>query len=311
MIVYKSRRILPRWEGDTLTLSEAARRFAREKETEATRETYLRRLDQFLAYLIDCDRPNAVDSFNEENVRGFVGYLRDEAGIGANSIRSILSALSSFAKWAMTEKHPKRRGHLLESNPVEHIKRPKHVPPPEKWLTLDQLHVLLAAVKDDRERLALSALADQPLRASEWCRANVADLYQEGDTVGVQVRVKGGAYRRKALSPQFTEVLLKHLREREARPGDPILVNIHGKRWSRQGLSNLIDRIAQRAGLGVPVRAHMIRHTIASRAAFNGSSVYEIAEMLNHRSLQTAQRYIHGVRGDVALDKVRGEVWRG
>ena len=82
-----------------------------------------------------------------------------------------------------------------------------------------------------------------------------------------------------------------------------------GGKWSRQAFSNMIARWAKRAGIEERVRAHLIRHTVASIAAKDGATEFEIADMLNHRGLSTAKRYIHGVRGDAALAKIRGRLW--
>jgi len=294
---------------DRITLTRAAQMFVKAKVQDGgsreTSATYEVRLLEFVVN-VGADDLAGVTEFN---VRRHVQMLRDR-GVGANTIRRDLSVLSSFCAWAMTEPHPsKKNAHMLETNPVRHVKRPKHVPPPEKWLSLEELQTMLAACTNERERLALGAVADQPLRASEWCRAVVGDLYKENGSTGVRVRVKGGGFRKKALSAEFAGVLVDSVRVRDAQPHEPLLLNRFGQRLSRQGLSGIINRITARAGLAQRVRAHMIRHTIASAAAFNGASVYEIAEMLNHRSLQTAQRYIHGVKGDAALDSVRRSLW--
>ena len=292
-----------------MTLSEAARRWVREYQSTDTVDTYLRYFDRLVAFL----GKNDVEEFTEDNIRRFVAYLR-ENGRGAQTVLGTLSAFSAFAKWAMTEPHPRRRtAHLLEANPVDHIKRPKRVPTPDRWLTEEQLMLLLNAIDaaPANERLAISLVADQPLRASEWSKANVKQaVLDEDDDVALQVKVKGGQYKKKKLGKTVAEMLTASLRQREAKPDEPLLVNSQGRRWSRQAFSNMIARWAQRAGLEGRVRAHLIRHTIASMAAADGATVYEIADMLNHSSLATAQRYIHGVRGDAALDKIRGRLWK-
>lgn len=294
-----------------MTLSEATRKWTKGMESENTADTYLRHFDRLVAYLGSQNRPNDIAEFTEDNLRGFIAYLRDQ-GLGNNSIRGAMSALSSFATWAMTEPHPRRRSeHLVEKNPVQHIKRPKHVEPPERWLTEDQLLELLRAIEDASpgEKLACCLVADQPLRASEWCKAKVKSLVLDSDEdVCIEVRVKGGGLRKKKLGKDVATMLTAYLRQREAKPEEPLLLNSQGRKWSRQGFSNMIARWTIRAGLG-RAGAHMIRHTIASMAAKDGATVYEIAEMLNHRSLQTAQKYIHGVKGDAALGKIRDRIW--
>jgi site-specific recombinase XerD len=266
-----------------------------------------RRGDQFVGYLVSAGRPNDAKEFTAENVDGFASWAAAR-GVGGNTIRNRLSALSALAKYAMRVKAPRGHGYVLDGNPVDRVERPRFAEPPEKWLTLDELHAMVVAAEGASpcDRLAFAAVLDQPLRASEWCSANVADLtLAAGDKVALEVRVKGGARRKKVLGDRLAADLTRTLREREAKPAEPLLLNGRGTRYTRQGFSGIINRIAQRAGLGRAVRAHAIRHAVASLAAHHKASQYEIAEMLNHRSLATAQRYIHGVSPDRALASVR------
>jgi integrase/recombinase XerD len=205
----------------------------------------------------------------------------------------------------MRQPHPAGKGYMLNGNPVDRVKRPKHVQPRENWLTFDELNALLNVEAERHEQIALALVVDQPLRASEWIRANVGDLIEAGDSVALQVIVKGGARRKKVLGDKVARMLTATLRQRNAGPEEPLIVNSLGQRYSRQAFSEMIARLARKAGIARQVRAHMVRHTVASLAAHYGASVYEIAEMLNHRSLQTAQRYVHGVQPDAALARVR------
>jgi integrase len=58
---------------------------------------------------------------------------------------------------------------------------------------------------------------------------------------------------------------------------------------------------------GIPgVRLHDLRHTVGSMGHKAGLSLREIAELLGHRQLSTAERYLHGFAGDqtTAADRV-------
>src|SRR5262249_44818148 len=156
------------------------------------------------------------------------------------------------------------------------------------------------------ERLALELIVDQPLRASEFCEARVSDLQLDGDASGAErvaltVRVKGGSYKTKVLGVRCAQLLTKALREREASPVETLLVNAKGEPFTRQSLSEMLLRLGKRANIRrIPVRSHVIRHSIASAAAQLGASVHELAEMLNHSDTNTVKRYVHGVQPDAA-----------
>jgi integrase len=72
-------------------------------------------------------------------------------------------------------------------------------------------------------------------------------------------------------------------------------------------LSQMVMQAARRAGITrLPVRAHVLRHSVATFAVAAGADVRAVAALLNHSNLQTAQRDIHnwservdGTREDV------------
>ena len=103
-------------------------------------------------------------------------------------------------------------------------------------------------------------------------------------------------------------MLIESLKLREAEPTDRLLVTAAGIPFSRSTLSDLVLRLAQKAGITrVKVRAHVLRHSIATLASATGADVPTIAAMLIHSDIHTVQRYVH--RSD-AVDAAREAVRR-
>jgi len=270
-----------------------------------SKETYDRCIGQFVAYLMNQKLENSVEQFTPENIKGFVQYLFT-AGQCASTVNTALSCLSGLARYGMQHEKAKGAGYVIDTNPVDRVKRPKSEPPVAKYLALDEVRAILATECPANERLALMLIVDQPLRATEWCEAKVRDLSLDDDRVVLTVRVKGGNQRSKMLGTSAAAALIASLKLREAGKDEPLILNSLGKAYTRQTLSEMTARVARRAGITrIPVRTHVIRHTIASAAASAGASEHEIAEMLNHSGLSTVKRYVHGVRPDAALARVR------
>ncbi len=59
---------------------------------------------------------------------------------------------------------------------------------------------------------------------------------------------------------------------------------------ARSGLTSIVARAADRAGLG-RVHAHRLRHTAASAALNAGASLEEVAQLLRHLSTDTTVVY--------------------
>jgi site-specific recombinase XerD len=260
---------------------------------------------QFVAYLLGRGVENDLHQFTAENVEGFTAYLA-ENGRKASSINVKLAGLHSLGQYGMRTKDARGKYHLAE-NPLDRVFRPKRQKPAEKYLYLAELKQLMEAPCPAHERLALDLLVDTALRVSELTHAKVEHLSLDGERVLLAVTVKGGRPRTIVLGPAVAERLLESLKFREARPAEPLLVNGRGEPWTRTSLSEAILRLATRAGVTrIPVRPHVLRHSVATLAIARGADIPTVAAMLNHSDIHTVQKYVHRHEAvDAAREAVR------
>lgn len=260
---------------------------------------------QFVAFLMGRGQENDIRHFTPENVDAFATYLT-EAGRKASSVNVKLAALHSLGEFGVKTKDARGKYQLAE-NPLDRVYRPKRQKPAEKYLYTTELRQLLAVECPAPVRVALELLVDTALRVSEVCHANVEHLSLDGDRVLLAVVVKGGGHRTITLGSEVAGRLMELLKFREARPTDPLVVNEQGDRYTRTTLSEMVRRLALKVGITrIPVRAHVLRHSVATLAIASGADVPTVAAMLNHSDIHTVQRYVHRQDAvDSAREKVR------
>jgi len=264
---------------------------------------------QYLAHLASTGCPDDVRSFTPETIESWTTALQAR-GLKASSTGTMLAALTSLGQYGVKAKHDGR--YILAENPMMRVHRPKRHRPREKYLSRDELLAFLSVKAAAPERLAVDLLVDTALRASEVANANTEDVRPDkgphGERVILSVRMKGGGHRETTLGAEVAGRLLESLKFREAKPTDPLLVTVTGARFTRTSLSDTVIRLAKRAGITrIPVRAHVLRHSVATLASVAGGELSVIAAMLNHTDTQTVQKYIHRSAG---VDAVRESVRR-
>lgn len=266
---------------------------------------------QFRGYLQGQGLTDDVRNFNAETCEGFAQYLAAH-GIKANSINVKLAGLSSLAQYAMRKRHGS--GYLLAENPMTRFERPQKQRPDRKFLYLEELHRLLAVEAAPNERLALALFVDTGLRVSELTRANVEDVYEDAKgraILSVTVKGRGRAEERVQvpLGLEIGERIKDFLLARNLPQGkEPLLVSATGTRYRRNTLSEVIYRLAKRAGITrIPVRPHALRHTYNVLGRQAGLDAPTRAALLNHTDSSTVQRYDHLLPDETfeAREKVR------
>ena len=305
-----------------MTLSEAIRQCLIhlqhvEKASPRTLSNYGRTMGQYLTFLHQHGLDDSPKQFTVERVQEFAGWLGQNGRVG-NTIHNKLHGLAALTRWLMARKDGRGKPYLT-SDPTKGWQKPKKVDVETDFLYPEDFEKFLGLPLPPYLANARQLIVDTLIRRLEAVEAKVGDLKQIGDAVYLTLQVKGrrqaGAARRSIpLSHEFAERLIKTLREREAGPDDPLIVDRLGDPWTESQLTSAFIRMGIAAGIErVSTSPHHIRHTVATILHHvQKVPLRVLKELLNHRSIQTTERYVHLIPGvTMEARKLQAESIRG
>jgi site-specific recombinase XerD len=271
-----------------------------------TADTYRRQLRLFLSWC-DCASPKInPTSATKEDIKRYRRFLVDDRKLKPATVALKLSVVRRFYDAAV------EKG-LILTNPALSIK-----PPREKrdaaekvtYLEKSEVEKLLAAIKSDgsvkalRDKALLAIMALEGPRTVEMHRANIADLVQQGNNLGIRVEGKG-SIRIVPLTPDIAIALMNYLEARKAievlAPSSPLFVAVGyralGRRISRRGIRKVVDGYLKEAGLkhspGRTISTHSLRHTAGTLALRAGAELRQVQDLLGHKDPRTTSIYTH------------------
>ena len=284
-----------------LTLDEVIERYAkaRSDKRERTRreeEATLRRFQRTL--------PTAMrlDQVERRHVERFVDAPKPDGTPRAPATRRRYHAvLAVFLKWCVREG-------LIEQDPMERMTPPKVYRKEARYLTRDEVGVLVRAIEADavlqsatRKDGDVAWLADvvavqigTGLRIGEaaalrWSAVHFGD--HPTITVGRHELTKSGHQRTVPVRGDALNVLRRLNNGRTSEADGFVLTGARGHRLNEAYASRRIKGYAQGAGLGDDVTSHTLRHTYGALLASNGVSLYKIKELMGHESIDTTTRF--------------------
>ena len=143
-----------------------------------------------------------------------------------------------------------------------------------------------------RDFAVLTILVRLGLRASEVAGLRLDDIDWRAGSI--LIRGKGNQIEPLPLPQDVGGAVVAYLRQgRPITAADrSVFVRIRAphRAISGCGISGIVVAAARRAGLGV-IRAHLLRHTVASQLLRAGSSLPEIGQLLRHRHISTTAVY--------------------
>jgi len=247
---------------------------------------------------------DTVYSFGAEDIdgltiRGYLGFLhKKNARI---TVARKLSSLRSFFRYLM------KRGVLLD-NPAELVLTPKQKQTIPTYLSVDDMFRLLDTIETDtllglRNRAIFETLYSCGIRVSEIAALNVRDVDRGRSTV----RVLGKGNKERIVPIGQTAIrAIEAYRDGlsgEAKEGSDkqraLFLNRNGGRLTPRSMARILDRLAMKSGLPVPVSPHALRHTFATHMLDAGADLRVVQELLGHKSLSTTQKYTH-----VSIDRL-------
>jgi integrase/recombinase XerC len=260
-----------------------------------TAESYRRDVLEFCRFCGETLEPEAISS---TLVQAFVGSLY--ASNASASVARKLSSLRTFFRFLQRQK-------VIAADPVSGVSGPKlnrHIP---SFFTVDEVFSLLEAPTAAdrycrRDRAIMEMLYATGMRVSELVGANLEDVDRDGEMV--RVRGKGNKERLIPFGRAARETLEQYLPEREAlilariqRGLEPerlaLFVNGQGSRLSARSVERFLQHYGLRAGIGVTVTPHALRHSFATHLLEMGADLRIVQELLGHVSLSTTQKYTH------------------
>jgi integrase/recombinase XerC len=249
-----------------------------------------RDLARFAAWAGDAGLADPAQ-LDAHHVRGYVAALRRAKCSGA-TVRRHLSSLRGFFR------HLVNHGEL-RFNPALEVRAPKQAQALPKTLTKEDVMRLVEAPAGEgaetaRDRAILELFYSSGLRLAELHDLN-ADAF-ESDFSEVRVTGKGSKTRIVPVGRKAREALRAWLRQRAglAAAGESALfVSRRGRRLSRGSIQGRLRHWARRAGLGVRVYPHRLRHSFATHMLEESRDLRAVQELLGHASIATTQVYTH------------------
>ena len=205
----------------------------------------------------------------------------------------------------------------------------------------EEVLALLRACRLSRDRFIVLLLARAGLRRGEGAGLRREDMHFMPDSTPLGCRVAGshvhvvrrananGAWAKSVrqrwvpvdwlVVQAYDQYVMERLSFPHGEHSDFALINLlrgHlGGPMSPDAITELIERLGQRAGVARAVTAHMLRHGFASNVGDSGGTVDEIAVLLGHGQISSSEPYLHPAQRRIreAVERVPSPVdtWGG
>jgi integrase/recombinase XerD len=246
---------------------------------------YRRDLGQYVDFL------EAVEP-DQGAVERYLHQLRGMT-LAPSTVGRKLAAIRGLHRFLVTEGFRQEDPTLLLESP----RRPEPFP---KALTVDEAIRLVetpdtSVVKGRRDSALLEFLYGTGARVSEAVALDLGKLDLE-DRVAI-VTGKGSKQRLVPLGGKAVSAITRWLPDRMAllhrtQRGDPVFLNLRGRRLSRQGMFDVVRANAKKAGIPEEkVSPHVLRHSAATHMVEAGADLRTVQEILGHATISTTQIY--------------------
>lgn len=228
----------------------------------------------------------------EEDLVRFIHH-QSRAGLSARSLARIISSLKSFYKFLVLDG-------VIKKNPAVSLSSPKTWLALPKFLTVKEVESLLMQPDDKdargiRDKAMLELLYATGLRASELVSLKPRDLNLEDGFL--LCLGKGGKERIVPIGDSASRAIRKYLDDARPKllkkPNEFLFLTYRGGAFTRQGFWKLLKTYAKKAGLGLKISPHILRHSFATHLLERGADLRSVQLMLGHSQITTTQIYTH------------------
>ncbi|MBD5389314.1 tyrosine recombinase [bacterium] len=204
-----------------------------------------------------------------------------------SSIARKASSLRGFYKFLMLEK-------IITVNPAANLELPKRERALPKFLTTDEIDLLISSAGDVRHSVRLRAMIEllyaSGLRVSELCELPVTAIL--GDRL--LIHGKGAKERMVPMHDGAIAALNKWMALRDGDSKYVFPSTGRSGHITRDAFFKILKKCAVLSGIDPQrVSPHVLRHSFASHLLAGGANLRAIQTMLGHEDIATTQIYTH------------------
>lgn len=229
-----------------------------------------------------------LSALSQGQLRGFYLSLSDRQ-LSSVTIQTYFRAVRAFLTWCYQEE-------LVAVNWSERFRLPKAKAKTVDVLTDSEITRLFASIGSKsllqlRNLCICSLMLDCGLRLHEVVTLTVEHLrVSDGYLIAVG---KGNKERVVPIGYRTRRLLLRYLSRRPAYAKTPfVFLRSDWEPISDDTLRMLFRRLKTQSDIP-RLRAHLLRHTFATRYLENGGDLYSLQQILGHTSLEMVRRYVH------------------
>lgn len=221
---------------------------------------------------------------NNSDIQNYLSSLPDKP----SSIARKASALRGFYKFLMLEK-------IIKNNPTANLELPKRNRALPKFLTVEEIELLISSAGDIRNSLRLRAMIEllyaSGLRVSELCELPISGILGNK----LLIHGKGAKERLVPMHDAAIHALNKWLDARGDINSKYVFpTNSKSGHITRDGFFKILKKCAVLSGIAPNrVSPHVLRHSFASHLLAGGANLRAIQTMLGHEDISTTQIYTH------------------
>lgn len=254
-----------------------------------TLKTYKTGIDSFISYL----KENNILNPTRDNIIAYRNMLRET--YSNNTVNTYMIAVRALFKYLEI--------HKMYENICVDIKGAKYDTTPKKEvLSIEQIKEIYNNLNDKREKALFGLMCSTGLRICEISTALIEDIktYNNEIVLFVLGKKRDSKCEYVKLSNQVLEDLKEYIGNRT---NGNIFVstsnNNNGYGMTTTALRTIIKNIFKRFGLDKDtLSCHSLRRSFAVVSYENGSSIYDIQQVLHHSSINTTTRYLKQVNRD-------------
>jgi len=261
-----------------------------------TLDAYFRDVTAFIDF---CYSQNLeLNQVEAADLRQYLAFKVEQQQLSSSSLQRHLSSIRQFMKWA-------EQGQYLTINPGDDFKLKRQSRPLPGLVDIETIHQILDQTAPEsvieqqrwlRDKAMLEFLYSSGLRLAELQGLNFNDINL--GRMLLRVTGKGNKTRVVPFGQKAKDALIEWIKVYRLWLGDfnpelAVFISQKGQRLTARQIENRVKYQAQRAGVGVDLHPHLLRHCFASHMLSNSGDLRAVQEMLGHQNLTTTQIYTH------------------